>query len=267
MNIVTVIQARTSSSRLPNKVLFPLCGEPLLIQMVERVKKAKFAGTVIVATSNDTSDNIISSLCHTNNIKCFRGSIDDLLDRHYKVAIQYGANAVVKIPSDCPLIDPDIIDKVIEYYIDNHPSFDYVSNLHPASYPDGNDVEIMSFRALESAWEEAERQLEREHTTPYIWENPDKFTIGNVTWETGMDFSMSHRWTIDYEEDYQFINQVYNELFPKNRSFGINDILKLLNDKPELRLVNQEFAGNYWYMNHLEELKNITEYKSKLNTE
>ena len=264
MNIVTIIQARTSSSRFPNKVLFPLCGEPLLIRMVERVKQAKLAGTVVVATSNDTSDNIISSLCNSNHIKCFRGSINDLLDRHYKTALEYGANAMVKIPSDCPLIDPDVIDRVIKYYIDNHPKFDYVSNLHPATYPDGNDVEIMSFRTLETAWEEAKRQLEREHTTPYIWESLDKFKIGNITWETGMDFSMSHRWTIDYEEDYQFINQVYNELFPKNRSFGLYDIINLLKNKPELRLINKEYIGNYWYMNHLDELQTIIDYKNKM---
>lgn len=267
MNIVTVIQARTSSTRLPNKVLFPLSGEPLIIRMVERVQRAKLAGTVVVATSTDTSDNIIHSLCNSYNIRCFRGSINDLLDRHYQVALEYGANAVVKIPSDCPLIDPGIIDKVIGYYIDNQSSFDYVSNLHPASYPDGNDVEVMSFQAIEAAWDEATRKLEREHTTPYIWENPDKFRIGNVTWESGLDYSSLYRWTIDYEEDYQFIDQVYKQLFPKNPSFELTDILHLLNEQPELQLINQKYAGNYWYMNHLDELHNITEYKNKLNAE
>jgi len=209
MNIITAVQARTSSSRLPNKVLLPLCGEPLLIQMIERIKRAKFSGTVVVATSENEDDNIIENLCISSNIDCFRGSLNDLLDRHYQLALKYSADAIVKIPSDCPLIDPQIIDQIIGYYIENYPVYDYVSNLHPASYPDGNDVEIMSVTALETSWKESRRKLEREHTTPYIWENPDKFKIGNVIWETGLDFSGTHRWTIDYEEDYQFINKVY----------------------------------------------------------
>jgi Spore coat polysaccharide biosynthesis protein F, CMP-KDO synthetase homolog len=235
--------------------------------MVERVQRARLAGNIVVATSTDTSDNIIQSLCNSYNIKCFRGDINDLLDRHYNVALQYGADAVVKIPSDCPLIDPDIIDKVIGYYIDNQHSFDYVSNLHPATYPDGNDVEVMSFQTIEAAWKEASRELEREHTTPYIWENPDKFRIGNVSWETGQDFSMLYRWTIDYEEDYQLIKDVYEKLYPRNPSFGINDILQLLKEQPDLQLINRKYAGNYWYLNHLNDLNNISEYKNKLNAE
>lgn len=267
MNVVTVVQARTSSSRLPNKVLFPLCGEPLLIRMVERINQARLVGTVVVATSIDTNDDIIEKLCSNHGIRCFRGSLKDLLDRHYQVALAYAADAVVKIPSDCPLIDPDIIDQTIGYYIHNFPTYDFVSNLHPATYPDGNDVEIMSFRALETAWKEAKRNFEREHTTPYIWENPDKFRIGNVTWSAGLDFSMSHRWVIDYEEDYQFIGKVYSELYPMKQNFGLYDILDLIEKQPELRLVNQSYLGNYWYINHLDELKNISDYKNKINNE
>jgi len=265
MNIVTVVQARTSSSRLPNKVLLPLCGEPLLIKMIERISQAKLLGTIVVATSLNEEDNIIESLCLSNGIKCFRGSLHDLLDRHYQLAVKYSADAVVKIPSDCPLIDPNIIDRVIGHYIENHLRYDYVSNLHPATYPDGNDVEIMSFKALETSWKEAKRNLEREHTTPYIWENPDIFNIGNVTWESGLDFSILYRWTIDYEEDYQFISKVYDGLYPRNHSFGLNDILNLLKRQPELRLINQSYLGSYWYINHLDELKNITDYKNKIN--
>lgn len=265
MQIVTAIQARTSSGRLPNKVLFPLCGEPLLIQLIKRINRAKLAGRIVVATSLDKSDDIIANLCHSNHIECFRGSMTDLLDRHYQLAVKYNADALVKIPSDCPLIDPLIIDKTISHYMDNYPHYDFVSNLHPASYPDGNDVEVMSFKALETAWKKAERPLEREHTTPYVWENPDKFSISNVTWESGLDFSTTHRWTIDYEEDYQFINKVYSELYPHNPSFGLYDILDLIEMQPELKLINQNYLGNYWYMNHLDELKTITDYKTKIS--
>ncbi|NWG27209.1 MAG: NTP transferase domain-containing protein, partial [Ignavibacteriaceae bacterium] len=166
------------SSRLPGKVLLPLAGKALLLRMYERVSFAKNAGEIVVAITEDKNDNQLLEICEQNGIKVCRGSTFDLLDRHYQAAKKYNADAVVKIPSDCPLIDPEIIDKVILYYINNKEKFDFVSNLHPPSYPDGNDLEIMSFETLETAWKEAKKDFEREHTTPYIWENPEKFRIG-----------------------------------------------------------------------------------------
>jgi spore coat polysaccharide biosynthesis protein SpsF len=247
LKIVTVIQARTGSSRLPQKVLMSICDKPLLIRMIERVKAAQLSGQIVVATSTDKDDDVIEELCSKENIDCYRGDLNDLLDRHYQTAKKYNADAVAKIPSDCPLIDPHIIDKVYKYFIDNFDKYDFVSNLHPATYPDGNDVEIMSFKTIETAWKEAKRKLEREHTTPFIWENPDRFKIGNVEWETGMDFSTKHRWTIDYEEDYVFIRTVYEELYHKNPSFSIYDILSLLQEKPFIYEINSKYAGRYWY--------------------
>jgi spore coat polysaccharide biosynthesis protein SpsF len=264
MKIVTVIQARTGSSRLPNKVLMPLAGLPLLIRMVERVKLSELAGEIIVATTNEASDDVIEKICKENDFLFYRGSTDDLLDRHYQAAKLLNADAVVKIPSDCPLIDPKVIDKVIGFFIDHSSDFDFVSNLHPATYPDGNDVEIMHFNVLEDAWKNAKRQLEREHTTPYIWENPDKFRIGNVEWETGLNYSMTHRFTIDYPEDYEFIKRVYDELYHKNPKFGLNDILQLLESKPEIKKINEKFNGVNWYRNHLNELKTITADQTKI---
>ncbi|MBA4406135.1 acylneuraminate cytidylyltransferase [bacterium] len=262
MKIATVIQARMSSTRLPGKVMLPILGKPLLIRMIERVQSAKLIGQLIVATSTNTEDDEIEKLCSENGITCFRGHLTDLLDRHYQVGKLFGAEAVVKIPSDCPLIDPHVIDKVLEHYI-NSDEFDYVSNLHPASYPDGNDVEIFSFEAIECAWKDATRDFEREHTTPFIWENKEFFAIGNVTWETGYDFSTSHRWTIDFPEDYEFIRKVYEELYQTNPSFSLKDILNLLKQKPHIAQINQQYLGKYWYEEHLDELKNINEYKNK----
>jgi len=263
LKIVTVIQARTGSSRLPQKVLMPVCGKPLLLRMIERVNAANLAGQIVVATSTRKEDDVIAKLCKEENINCFRGSLNDLLDRHYKAAKKFKADAVAKIPSDCPLIDPKIIDKVYKHFIDNFDKYDFVSNLHPATYPDGNDVEIMSFKTLESAWSEASRKLEREHTTPFIWENPERFRIGNVEWETGLDYSADHRWTIDYEEDYIFIRTVYEELFNKNPLFSIYDILNLLKEKSFIYEINNKYAGRYWYENHINELTHIEDYKKK----
>lgn len=264
LKIVTVIQARTGSSRLPNKILLPLANKPLLYRMFERVAASKMCGTIVIATTTDKSDDVVENLCNKFNMICYRGHPTDLLDRHYQAALKYNADAVVKIPSDCPLIDKGVIDKVLNYYMENLNYFDYVSNLHPPTYPDGNDVEIMSFKALSDAWENANRELEREHTTPYFWENPDKFRIGNVIWETGLNYSMSHRFTIDYEKDYNFIKQVYDELYSVNPIFTLNDILDLLDRKPEIKKINEEYCGVNWYRNHLDELKTITPNQTKI---
>lgn len=263
-NVVTVIQARTSSTRLPGKVLLPVCGDMLLARMVERVSLAKRIGKIVVATTSSEEDARIVGWCVRNQIDVYQGSKSDLLDRHYQVAIKHRADVVVKIPSDCPLIDPNIIDRVIGYYLTNENKFDYVSNLHPATYPDGNDVEVMSFAALEQAWENATATMELEHTTPYLWENPTKFRIGNLPWETGLDYSMSHRWTIDYPEDYEFIKQVYQRLYPINPKFSLTDILQLLENEPTLKKINEKWVGVNWYRNHLHELKTVGKAQTKV---
>lgn len=258
MKITTVIQARINSTRLPGKVMLPLAGKPLLVRMVERVKRAKLSGTIIVATTTNEVDNEIEQLCKAENILCFRGHPTDLLDRHYQTALYYEADVVLKIPSDCPLIDPKIIDDVIGFYKYNVMNYDYVSNLHPASYPDGNDVELMTFAAIEKAWENSTKQFEREHTTPYIWENPSVFRIGSVLWETGKDYSKKHRWTIDYLEDYEFIKKVYDELYIQNPQFDLYDIIDLVGNRPDILKINNKYVGEYWYKNHLDELKTIS---------
>lgn len=256
--IVTVIQARTGSTRLPNKIMRPLLGKSLLARMVERVNAAERVGTVVVATTIDPSDDPVAAVCAAEGFNCFRGDPLDLLDRHYQVGRRYEAGTVIKIPSDCPLIDPRIIDRVIGYYLDHRDLYDFVSNLHPATYPDGNDVEVMRMTALATAWREANRPLEREHTTPFIWENPDRFQIGNVAWETGLDYSKSHRWTIDYEEDYEFIRAVYESLYPDNPRFSLEDIISFLDDHPDITAINNRYAGEYWYRHHWDELKTVS---------
>jgi len=259
-----VIQARSGSSRLANKIFLTLTGKPLLYRMFERVAASELKGTIVIATTTESSDDNVESFCKDHKINFYRGHQTDLLDRHYQAAKIFSADAVIKIPSDCPLIDSKVIDKVIQFYLNNINNYDYVSNLHPATYPDGNDVEIMSFNALEKAWNNAEREFEREHTTPFIWENPDKFRIGNVLWETGLDYSMTYRFTIDYPEDYEFIKKVYDELYPKKPDFSLEDILNLLNENKEIKKINSKYNGVNWYRNHLNELKTITSNQTKI---
>ncbi len=264
MHIVTVMQARMSSTRLPGKILKPILGEPLLLRFLERVKASPLSGTLVVATSTEPDDDGVEVLCTSAGLNVFRGSLSDLLSRHYHAGKAFHADAVVKIPSDCPLIDPEIITRVLQFYIDHSDQYDFVSNLHPATYPDGNDVEIMSMSALERAYFEAKKDFEREHTTPYFWDTQGLFRTANITWEIGLNYSMSHRWTIDYEEDYQFIKRVYEELYPLRPHFGLHDILDLLNTKPEIAEINEKYAGVNWYRNHLDVLRTIDQSQTKI---
>jgi spore coat polysaccharide biosynthesis protein SpsF len=259
MTPLIVVQARTGSSRLPNKVLLPLAGKPLLQRLIERIHAARTPRRLVVATTTGHDDDPVRALCGQMGIPVFSGHPTDLLDRHYKTALHFGAEAVVKIPSDCPLIDPEVIDRVLRCYADAREPFDYLSNLHPATYPDGNDVEVMRFAVLEEAWSEAGKAFEREHTTPFLWERPERYRIGNVEWETGLNFSMTHRWTIDYPEDYEFISVVYDALWREERpTFGLAEILSLLERRPELSRINRRYAGVNWYRHHANELKTIT---------
>jgi spore coat polysaccharide biosynthesis protein SpsF len=264
LNVVTVVQARTGSTRLPDKVLLPLLGQPVLLRLIERLHTAQFVGAVVVATTTDQVDDPIEALCRAEGIPCFRGHPTDLLDRHYRVAQWLEADAVVKVPSDCPLIDPQIVDRVIGQFLHRPGRFDYVSNLHPASYPDGNDVEVMAMGALQTAWFEARRDFEREHTTPFLWERPERFRLGNVAWERGRNLSMSHRWTLDYQEDYHLIRAVFETLYPRNLRFGLYDILGLLDRRPDLMALNQRYAGVNWYRHHLHELRTISTAETRL---
>jgi spore coat polysaccharide biosynthesis protein SpsF len=226
--------------------------------MVERVQASILSGTVVVATSINPEDDVLAELCRAEDLLCYRGDPEDVLDRHYRAGQALEATTVIKIPSDVPLIDPRVIDRVISYYLAHEGDYDFVSNLHPASYPDGNDVEIMTMPALETAWREATRPLEREHTTPYLWENADRFRVGNVAWETGLDYSMSHRWTIDYPADYDFISAVYQALYSPDRHFSLEDILAYLEAHPEVAAINADYAGVNWYRHHLNELRTVT---------
>lgn len=244
-------------------------GQPLLVRMLERVARIKTPAQIVVATTKEKPDKKIVEICKKNNIQVFRGDSTNLLDRHYQAAKRYKADIVVKIPSDCPLIDPAIIDKVMgRHLVDD---CDYTSNLHPATFPDGNDVEVMEFEALESAWLHASRQLEKEHTTPYIWENRQKFRINNVLWrdtnnvtgEATPNYSMTHRWTIDYYEDYEFIKSIYRGLYRNNPNFGLTEILIHLKNNPEIIKINEKYAGVNWYRHHLSDLKTITPAETK----
>jgi spore coat polysaccharide biosynthesis protein SpsF len=257
MRTLVVVQARTGSSRLPGKVLLPVAGAPVLLRQLERVLAARTRFDLVVATTDRREDDALASLVRRFGVRVFRGHPTDLLDRHRQAAVDARADVVVKIPSDCPLIDPAAIDQVLAAFRVAPDGHDYVSNLHPPSWPDGNDVELMTASALATAWREASAPHEREHTTPFLWDRPRRFRIGNVV-RAGADLSASHRFTLDYADDYAFVAAVYEALWRKDRPlFALADILALLEEREELRLLNARYAGVNWYRHHLGELRTV----------
>ena len=233
--ILAVLQARCSSTRLPGKVLKPILGTPMLLKQVERIKRSKLIDLLLVATSVEPSDDQIAQLCAKHAIDCFRGSLEDVLDRFYQAVERHNPGHVVRITGDCPLIDPEIIDQTIELHLRGQ--YDYTSNCLERTYPHGLDVEVFTAASLEAAWREAALPYEREHVTPYLKEHPELFKIGSL--KNSVD--LSHlRCTVDYESDYVLVKRIYESLYQANPAFTTADILALLDAKPELSLINQQ---------------------------
>ena len=258
MKIVAVIQARTGSSRLPGKILLEVMGKPLLELMLERVRAARELDEVVVATTSLPVDDPIRDLSRRLDVACVSGHPLDLLDRHLQAAQAAEADAAVKIPSDCPLIDPRVIDQVVSVYRRHADRYDFVSNLHPATWPDGNDVEVVSRRVLEEAHREAQRGYEREHTTPFVWDRPERYRLGNVVWSTGLNLADSHRLTLDYPEDFRLIARVFEALQrTAEPPFSVEDIVAYLDAHPAVAALNAARRGTGWIDRHRHELRTL----------
>ena len=245
--VVAIIQARMGSSRLPGKSLAEIEGRPMLWHVIQRVKRAGLVDRVVVATSVSPADDAIEKMCRENDVPCYRGSENDVLDRFYGAARGEKASQVVRITADCPLIDPEVIDRVVRRF--QRGDLDYASNVMVRTYPDGLDTEIFSFSALERAWHEAGKASEREHVTPYL--RSDKFRIANV--ENILEFAHLYcRWTVDEQEDLEFVRAVYRA-FHGRESFLMKDILQLLREQPELEKLNSQIVSNRGYYKSLYE--------------
>lgn len=242
-NTAAIIQARMRSTRLPGKVLADVIGSPLLWHVVERVRKSRWVDIAVVATSDGQADDPIESFCLKNQILCFRGSLDDVLDRFYQAAKEVGARTIVRITSDCPLICAEVLDRVLaEYWKGDN---DYVTNTLLYTYPDGLDIEVFSFEALEKAWKESKDPVERQHVTPYI-RNSGRFKFGNVMNEQPVDPN-EYKWSVDRAEDLEFVRAVYSHLYPENKDFGFGDIMDLLKKNPDIQSINQGGIMNEGY--------------------
>jgi len=243
--VVAIIQARMGSRRLPGKSLAEIENRPMLWHVIDRVKRAKLIDRVVVATSVSRSDDAIETFCRGLGVRCYRGSENDVLDRFCSAARAEKAAQVVRITADCPLIDPEIIDRVVGRF--QRGDVDYASNAMVRSYPDGLDTEIFSFSALERAWHEATRTSEREHVTPYL--RSGKFRTANVE-NDSTHVRRHYRWTVDEVADLEFIRAVYKALSDKE-GFGMQDVLQLIDQNPELEKINSEIVSNYGYYKSL----------------
>ncbi len=262
MKTKCILQARISSSRLWGKVLLPGYDKPLLLHIVERLKKSKLLDDVIVATSFEKIDDIIYNICKKHKISVFRGHHTNLLNRYYQCAKKFKIDTVVRITSDCPLIDSRLIDKIIVFF-NTKKGIDYVSNIHPATFPDGYDVEVFNFKSLKKSFFEAKKNFEREHVTPYIWENSDKFVIKNYSNLRDINLHKKYRLTLDYIEDYYVIFKIYQKIYPKKKNFDLKDVLNYLKSNPKI-LVNKKYLGVNWYRHHLTKLKTIKKSDTNL---
>ncbi len=238
--IVAVLQARFSSTRLPGKVLKKILGKPMLALQIERNLRSKLVDKLVVATSDEVADDPIASLCEEIGVDCYRGSLSDVLDRFYRAAQPHSPSHVVRLTGDCPLVDPDVMDATIDFAVKGE--YDYASNCQdPFTFPDGLDIEVMKFDALEAAWKESELPSHREHVTPFVRKQPERFSIGH--YQNG-EYLGHLRWTVDEPEDFELVAKIYERLYGENSEFSMQDILDLLEASPELSNLNSHIARN-----------------------
>jgi spore coat polysaccharide biosynthesis protein SpsF len=250
--ITAIIQARIGSTRLPGKVMRPILGKPMLQHIVERLRSVEAIDKVVVATSESGKDDRLAEFCDDCSIPFYRGSELDVLDRFYHAATNFGGEHLVRITGDCPLVDPLVVSRLIAYYFQN--GFDFCGVATGAGvagrevvgrYPDGLDSEIFSMEILTIAWREAKSELHREHVTPFIWQQPERFRLGALYPEAG-DYS-DCRWTVDNYEDHELMKWIYMQLYPVNPNFGMKEVLYLLSKHPEKAAENRCFIGKEGY--------------------
>jgi len=236
MKMVAIIQARMGSTRLSGKVMKELKGKTVLSHVIERVRQSKMIDDIIIATTILDKDDVIEQEAIKYGAKVFRGSEEDVLSRYYYAAKENNADIVIRITSDCPLIDSNVIDEIIRYYLNN--DYEIVTNagsdLSQRTYPRGLDTEIFSFQMLENAFSKAKQKYQREHVTPHIYENSDKIYF----YKNSIDYS-KYRWTLDTEEDYELINIIYDRLYKGKHDFYLDDIIKLFYNEPQLIRINE----------------------------
>ncbi|MGD2179782.1 cytidylyltransferase domain-containing protein [Lusitaniella coriacea] len=242
--IAVIIQARMSSTRLPGKTLANIAGEPMLGHVLRRAKNIPGIDRAIIATTENPADIAIYNFARENDIPVYIGSENDVLDRFYQASKYFGVSVIIRVTPDCPILDPEISGLVLNNFLKANGSLDYVSNVHPPTFPDGLDTEVFSFTALEQAWCQARKPSEREHVTPYIWKHPEQFCLANVSHSCDLS---SLRWTVDEAQDLEFVRAVYNRFSTTQKYFGMTELLESIEKEPHLLKINQGISRNEGY--------------------
>lgn len=234
------------SSRLPGKIMSDLAGYPALWHVVDRLSYSKNLDQVVVATTDQSIDDQIEIFCQQHQIACFRGSESDVLDRYYQASKRHQADTIVRVTADCPVIDPVIVDEVLERMISGgYAIYDFVGE-----FPDGLDVSVFTFEALEKTWKEAELPSEREHVGPYMKKLSPELSRGGYSKFVGLGH---HRWTLDEPKDLELLTEIFNRLYREDYLFLTADILQLLEERPELVEINDSIIRNEGYLKSLEQ--------------
>lgn len=245
MRVIGIVQMRMGSSRLPGKMLKPLAVTDAVGLSLGRMGRAARLTELVAATTDNPIDNPLAERCRDLGVPVHRGSENDVLDRFYRAAKERGAEAVVRLTGDCPFHDPAVIDRAVDAFLSGPNDLAYLSNVHPPTYPDGLDVEVMTIAALETAWREAEKISDREHVTPFIWGRPDRFSRLNLA----NDQDLSHlRWTLDEQRDLDFMEAVLAEIKADPLEFTMADVLAALRRRPGLEKINGQINRNEGYV-------------------
>ncbi len=250
-NVVAIIQARTGSSRLPNKVLADIENKPMIWHVINRIKKVKSIHHIVLATTRKKTDLKLIKIAKDNEILSYRGDDNDVLTRYYQCALKIHADIIIRITGDCPLTDYLVVEEMLEFFLTKN--YDYISNRISPTYPDGLDVEIFSFKTLQKANRLAKLLSEREHVTPYIVKHPKMFKIYNYANITNYS---NLRWTVDEEKDLQFVRAIYHKMRPK-LIFSMNDVIKLISRNPKLLNINSNISRDEGYQKSLKFDKKI----------
>ncbi|TGK09962.1 acylneuraminate cytidylyltransferase [Leptospira fletcheri] len=240
MKTAFIVQARMTSTRLPGKILKKVIDKTLLEYQIERLQRVRLVDGIIIATTTNESDQPVVDLCERMNIPYYRGSESDVLSRYYEAATQFGVENIIRVTSDCPIIDPEILSEIVQsYFMYQKSGVDYVSNTLERSFPRGMDAEIFSYKTLSAAHRAAFDPSDREHVTPYIYKNPSLFSLRSVI--NSIDES-SFRLTVDTQEDYELIKIIIETLYPENPEFGVKQVIEFLNKNPEYIKINEHIA-------------------------
>ncbi len=235
MKVSAIIQARITSTRLPGKVLMDIEGKPMLWHVINRLKSSKKLDDIILTIPDTKENDILEKFAKDNKVKYFRGNENNVLSRYYETAKKFHCEVIVRLTSDCPLIDPKIVDLVIEKHLNR--GVDYTSNVIKKTFPRGLDVEVFNFMVLEKAHKGAKENYQREHVTPYIYEHPEIFKLQNIT-AKGILKRPEIRLTVDTKEDLRLIKEIYKYFSKPQKIFYAKEIIELLDKYPELKKIN-----------------------------